>query len=44
MNSGLDSLVKNDLKYLSEEFNRQLLELVKEKGILMNIWTALKVF
>ena len=33
---GLDSLVKNlsdnDFKYLSEEFNSELLELVKEKG------------
>ena len=36
MNSGSDSLVKNlsndDFKYLSENFNGELLELVKEKG------------
>ena len=38
MNSSLDSLVKNlsdnDFKYLSEEFSGELLELVKEKGVL----------
>ena len=37
MNSSLDLLVKNlmdeDYKYLSEEFNSELLELVKEKGV-----------
>ena len=37
MNSSLDSLVKklsdNDFKYLSEKFNRELLELVKQKGV-----------
>ena len=37
MNSSLDSLVKilsnNDFKYLSEKFNDDLLELVKEKGV-----------
>ena len=37
MNSGLDELVKNlsdeDFKYLSEEFNGEQLELVKEKGV-----------
>ena len=38
MNSSLDSLVKNlsdnDFKYLPEEFSGELLELVKEKGVL----------
>ena len=37
MKSSLDSLVRNlidkDFKYLSEEFSRKLLELVKEKGV-----------
>ena len=37
MNSSLDSLVKNlsdnNFKYLSEKFNGELLELVKEKGV-----------
>ena len=37
MNSSLDALVKNlsdnDFKYLSEEFNGDLLELVKQKGV-----------
>ena len=37
MNSSLDSLVKNlsdnDLKYLSEEFSGEFLELVKQKGV-----------
>ena len=37
MNSSLDKLVKNlsdgDLKYLSEEFSGEKLELVKEKGV-----------
>ena len=37
MNSSLDSLVKilidEDFKYLSEEFNNELLKLVKEKGV-----------
>ena len=37
MNSSLDSLVNNlsdnDLKYLSEEFSGDLLRLVKEKGV-----------
>ena len=37
MNSSLDSLVKkfsyNGLKYLSEEFSGELLELVKEKVV-----------
>ena len=37
MNDSLDSLVKNlineDVKYLSEEFSRKFLELVKEKGV-----------
>ena len=37
MNSSLDSLVKNlgdrYFKYLSEEYNGELLELVKEKGV-----------
>ena len=37
MNSRLDSLVKNlsdnDFRYLSDEFNGELLRLVKEKGV-----------
>ena len=37
MNSSLGSLVKNlgdkDFKYLSKEYSRELLELVKEKGV-----------
>ena len=37
MNPNLDSLVKNllidDFKYLPKEFNGELLELVKEKGV-----------
>ena len=37
MNSGLDALVgnltNNDFKYLSEEFNGNLLKLVKQKGV-----------
>ena len=40
MNSSLDSLVNNlsdnDFKYLSEEFGRELLRLVKEKGVYPN--------
>ena len=37
MNSGLDALVKNlsdnDIKYLSQEFSGDLLELAKQKGV-----------
>ena len=37
MNSGLDALVKNltdnDFKYLSQEFNDEQLNLVKQKGV-----------
>ena len=37
MNSGLDALVKNltdnDFKYLSQEFNCDQLNLVKQKGV-----------
>ena len=37
MNCSLDALVKNlsdnDFKYLSEEFNNDLLKLAKQKGV-----------
>ena len=47
LSSWLDSLVKslgkNDLKYLSQEFDSDVLGLVKQKDfILMSIWAILK--
>ena len=47
LNSWLDSLVKNlgkdGFMYLSQEFNNNILHLVKQKGfILMRIWVILK--
>ena len=47
ISSSLDSLVKNwsnyDFKYLSEEFDNNVLDLVKQKKInLKKIWTILK--
>ena len=47
LSSWLDSLVKrlgkDDLKYLSQEFDRDVLDLVKQKDfILMSIWVILK--
>ena len=50
MNSCLEKLVKtlldNDFKYLSEEFNTKQTKLVKNKkgSILMNTWTVFKDF
>ena len=45
MNSSLDALVKKlsemDFKYLSQEFNGDFVELVKQKECIhMNIWTV----
>ena len=47
ISSSLDSLVKNwsnyDFKYLSQEFDNNVLDLVKQKKInLKKIWTILK--
>ena len=33
LNSSLDLLVKNDFKYLSEEFSGEFLKLAKQKGV-----------
>ena len=50
MKSSLDALVKNisdnDIKYLSQNFSSDLLELVREKVVypFVSIWTAFKKF